>query len=121
PATIGDGIDVVMAGVDVEALRGQSACANMENNGKAFARNGKQNFLHQDKALSGCKIRDPAACYGKTFACTCSTVLEFGLDKCKIFAPQVLFTVRDFDLIAASHGCGRCDRIGTGALCDVGI
>ncbi len=67
PAAVGDAHHVVVAGVDVQALAGQGASPDVEDDRQALAGDDVQDFLHQDEALSGGEVRDPAARQGEAF------------------------------------------------------
>ena len=53
--------DVVVAGVDVERLAGQRPRADVEDDRQALAGDDVQDLLHQDEALAGGEVGDPAA------------------------------------------------------------
>ena len=52
PAGVGDGHDVVVAGVDVERLAGQRPRADVEDDRQPLAGDDVQDLLHQDQALA---------------------------------------------------------------------
>ena len=56
-----------MAGVDVQALAGQRTGADVKNYRQSLAGDDVQDFLHEDEALSGGEVRDPAARQGEAF------------------------------------------------------
>ena len=121
PAAIGNADDVVMAGVDVEGLRGESARADVEDNGQAFAGDGVEDLFHKDEALAGGEIGNPAAGDSKAFAGGGGAMFGFRFDECQLVAPEVAFSVGYLDLVASTHGGGRCDGVGAGSLGDMGF
>ena len=121
PAAIGHAVDVVVAGVDVERLRGQSPGADVENDGQALAGDRVQDLLHQDESLAGSEVGDPAAGDRETLAGGGRAVLGLRLDEGEFLTPEVLLAVGDLGLVAAAHGGGRSDRICAGALRNVGF
>ena len=68
PAGVGHAHDVVVAGVDVEAVAGERAGADVEDDGQALAGDDVEHLLHQDQALAGGEVRHAAAGEGESFA-----------------------------------------------------
>ena len=95
-----------MTGMHVQRMRGQRAGADVENNGQTFSRNRVQDFLHEDQALSRCKVRYASAGYCKTFARAGGAVFGFRFDESQFVAPEVLDAVGNLRLISATHRGG---------------
>ena len=68
PAAVGDAHDVVVPGVDVEAVAGQGAGADVEDDGQALAGDRVEHLLHQDQPLAGGEVGDAPAGEGEAFA-----------------------------------------------------
>ena len=118
PAAVRHAHDVVVAGVDVEALTGESARSNVEDRGQALAGYDVKDFLHQDEALSGGEVSDPATGQGKTLGRRGGGMLRFGLDELQLGAPQVWRAVGHGDLVDRRHRGRRRDRVGACAVAD---
>ena len=113
PSAIRHTIDIVMAGVDVQGMRCDGPGADMKDNRKPFSSYCIEDFLHQNQSLPGREVRDAAAGDGETLAGGCRAVLGLGFDESQFRAPEVSLSVRNRDLVAAAHRCGRGDRVGT--------
>ena len=121
PAAVGHPHDVIMAGVDIERLRGQGARADVKDHRQALARDHVQDLLHQDQSLPGGKIGHPAAGERESLASAGGTVLRLGLQKSQRLAPEIAPAVGHRHLIAAAHVRRRRDRISAGPLADVAL
>ena len=121
PAAVGDRHHVVVAGVDVEALAGQGAGADVHDDRQALAGDGVQHLLHQHQALAGGEVGDAAAGDGEAFADGGGRVLAFRLEEHQRVAPQVLVAVHDGGVEAAAHRGRAGDRVGPRRLGDVDL
>ena len=113
---VGDGHHVVVAGVDVEGLARQRPGADVEDDRQPLAGDDVQDLLHQDEALAGGEVRDPAAGEGDALGGRRRGVLGLGLDEPQRRAPQVRRAVGDRRLVDRGHRRGRGDRIDAGDL-----
>ena len=89
PAGVGDGHDVVVAGVDVQGLAGQRAGADVEDDRQPLAGDDVQDLLHQHETLAGGEVRDAPAGERDALGRRCGRVLRLGLDEAQRRAPQV--------------------------------
>ena len=94
-----------MTRMDVESLRSQGPCADVENDGQTLAGDHVEDFLHEDESLARGEVGHPASSDGEAFTGCGRAVLRLRLYEGEFLSPQILLTVGDFNLIAAAH-CG---------------
>ncbi len=87
PTAIGNPNDVVMPGMDVEALGSQGAGPDVEHDGQTLAGDHVEDLLHEDQALARGEVGDTAPRDGESFAGGGGAVLRFRLDEGELLAP----------------------------------
>lgn len=121
PARVRHRHHVVVAAVDVEGLGGQGPGADVKNSGQALSRDRVQDLLHQDEPLAGGEVGDAPAREGKPFAGGRRGMFGLQLEEEERLAPEILLAVGLRHLVPGAHVGGRGDRVGAGALGDVGL
>ena len=100
---IGHRHDIVVAGMDVQTVAGQSTGANVKDDRQSFTRNRVQHLMHQYQALARRIVAHSAAGDGKSLTGRRRTVLRLRLQKHQLVAPQVAGAIGDGGSVASPH------------------
>ena len=87
PAHVFHSHHVVVPGVDVEALAGKGAGADVEHHRQPLAADGVQHFFHQNQPLPGGEVGDAPAGQSKPFADGGGTMFTFRLKVLQLVPP----------------------------------
>src|SRR5437867_3983194 len=110
-----------MPGVDIEAVAGQGAGANMEDDGQTFSADGVEDLLHEDQTLAAREIGYAPSSQRKSFAGGGRRMLAFRLNEDQFFAPQIFLAIGDGSRIPATHGGRAGNWISARRLGDVDL
>ncbi len=121
PARVRHAHDVVVAGVHVEAVAGQRARADVEDDRQPLAGDDVEHLLHQDQPLPRGEVGHAAAGQRKAFRRRGRRMFALRLHEDHVLAPQVGLAVGHGLRVVGAHHRGRGDGVGTCALRNLGL
>ncbi len=121
PPAVGHRHQVIMAGVDVEALAGECSRADVHDDRQTLAADDVEHLLHQHEPLARGEVGDPAARHGEALAHGGGGVLALRLEEHEQVAPEIAIAIHDGRVEAAAHRGRAGDRIGPGGLGNVDL